>query len=177
MMVSYYGFTVHVCSFVHVWSCLIILLDWMDLGRLGCPTVSERAWILFLMPMERSQCSNAACIGVGTGTSRFRVHSHYRHRLCERPGRRLMVMSKHSKDYNADRLAWRSLPGYLWPISGGFFPVNLSLCMPDSLHQSRRSPFVFLDCAKVILILTCTTISQDLWHILTYLTHPFFYDI
>lgn len=68
-MVSLYMF-VHVCSY------LIILLDWMDLGPLGCPTVSERAWILFLMPMERSQCSNAACIGIGTGTSGFRVHSH-----------------------------------------------------------------------------------------------------
>lgn len=47
-----------------------------------------------------------------------------------------MVMSKHSKDYNVDRLAWRSLPGYLWPISGGFFPsISHSACLTPCINH------------------------------------------
>ena len=113
------------------------------------------------------------------------TYSHYRHRLCERPGRRLMGSVKTFERLSTILIDmnwhnWRSLPGYFWPISGGFFPVrtfqSLTLqTLHGRLHQSQRNPFVLLACAP--LILTCTiyciiislTYLGKSWHIYTYL--------
>ena len=94
-----------------VWSCLIILLDWMDLGWLGCSIVSERAGYFSWCPWRGLNAAMQHGLELAQEqVYKFRVHS-----------------SKHSKDYNVDRLPWYCLAFCSWillRISNGFFPVR-----------------------------------------------------